>query len=124
MLHSKQKTYFKYPKEAERSLRLALFLFPVWGLTWLAFWFVFKRFHLNGPTIPLLLGRNVFCFVLAALPVLSGWQALKELHRHSGYSVGYLRAIIGIALGASFLIVETITLALIVSFVLQRNMLT
>ena len=123
MPDSRQEPYFRYPKEARRSLRLALFLFPIWGLTWLVFWFVFRQFSVNGPLIPLLFGRNALCFVLASLPVFSGRRALKELRRHSGYSVGYLRAVIGIALGVSFLIVEAITLFLIVSFVLQKNML-
>lgn len=123
MPSSKQEPYFRYPEESGRSLQWALFLFPIWGLSWLLFWLVFRHYHLDGPMIPLLFGRNILCFVLAALPVFSGVRGLKKLKRHSGYSVGYLRAIIGIALGVSFLIVETITLFLSISLVLQRNML-
>ena len=123
MSHVKQTPYFRYPKEAGRSLRWALFLFPAWGLSWLVFWLAFKRYSIDGPVIPLLFGRNILCFALALLPVLSGLRGLKKLRRHSGYSVGYLRAIIGIALGVSFLIVETITLFLGIAFILQKNML-
>lgn len=124
MLYSRKSPVLKCPKQAERSLQLAVYLFPVWGLCWVVAWFSVERLTINGPIIQVLFARNVIGFMLASLPIILGIQGLIELKRHPGYSTGYLRALLGISVGAGFFIVEVISLFLTVALMIQKGLMT
>ena len=57
----------------------------------------------------------------AALPIWFGVQGIRALKSHAGYSTGLLRSVVGISIGASFIIVEVVTLFMVIAFMMQRN---
>jgi hypothetical protein len=74
-----------------------------------------------GPIIPVLFARNAICFVLGLITFVLGVQGLIDLKKHPGYSIGYLRALLGISLGLAFVIVEIVTFSLIVLLMIQKG---
>lgn len=111
----------KTSKKVERASRFALYLFPIWGLSWLLTWLAIKKLTVNGPIIPVLLARNVFCFGLGVTAIILGVQGMIDLKKHPGYSTGYLKAMMGITLGVVFIIVEIVTFSLIVLLIIQKG---
>ncbi len=110
------------PIAAKRSMQWAIFLFPIWGSTWLAALFAIRQWTVYAPAIvPLLFARALLCLLIAALPIWFGVRGIHALKSHAGYSTGLLRSVVGISIGASFVIVEVVTLFMVIAFMMQRN---
>ncbi|GAK54755.1 hypothetical protein U14_06043 [Candidatus Moduliflexus flocculans] len=110
------------PIAAKRSLQWAIFLFPIWGSTWLVALLAVRHWTVYAPAIvPLLFARALFGLLIAALPIWFGIQGIRALKTHAGYSTGLLRSVLGISIGAAFVIVEIVTLFMVIAFMIQRN---
>lgn len=110
------------PVAAKRSLQWAIFLFPIWGFTWLAARLAIGEWTVYAPAmIPLLFARTFVCLLFAVLTIWFGIQGIRALRSHAGYSTGLLRSVLGIAIGAAFTIVEIVTLFMIIALMIQRN---
>ena len=110
------------PVAAKRSMQWAILLFPIWGSTWLASLVAIRQWTVYAPAIvPLLFARALLCLLIAALPIWFGVQGIRALKRHAGYSTGLLRSVIGMSIGASFVIVEVVTLFMVIAFMMQRS---
>jgi len=115
-------TMLRCPIAAKRSLQWALFLFPIWGSTWLVALFVIRQWTVYAPAlVPLLFARTLLCLLIAAIPIWFGVQGIRVLKSHAGYTTGLLRSVLGIAIGAGFAIVEIITLFMVIALMIQRN---
>ncbi len=108
-------------KKVERASRFALYLFPLWGASWVLTWLAIQKLTVNGPIIPVLLARNILCFGLGMAAIVFGIQGIVDLNDHPGFSAGYLRAMAGITLGIIFVIVEIVTFVLIVLLIIQKG---
>ncbi len=110
------------PTAAKRSLQWAIFLFPIWGSTWIAALLAIRQWTVYAPAIiPLLFARALICLLIAALPIWFGIQGIRVLKTHAGYTTGLLRSVLGISIGAAFAIVEIVTLFMVLALMIQRN---
>lgn len=110
------------PTAAKRSLQWAIFLFPIWGITWIIAMFAIRQWTMYAPAIiPILFARALLCLLIAAFPIWLGVQGIRALKRHAGYTSGLLRSVLGIAIGGGFAIVEIVTLFMVIVFMIQRN---
>lgn len=115
-------TALRCPIAAKRSLQWAIFLFPIWGSTWIVTLLAIRQWTVYAPAvIPLLFARTLVCLFIAAMPIWFGIQGIRVLKTHAGYSTGLLRSVLGISIGASFAIVEIVTLFMVIAFMIQRN---
>ncbi len=124
MSESTKLPLLRSPKTARRSLQFAVFLFPAWGISWFISWAVIQQITINGPIISVLFAKNILGFGLAVIPIILGIQGISELKKYPGYSTGYLRAALGISIGAGFFIVEIVTFFLIIALMIQKEGVT
>ena len=119
---SQHSMILRCPAAAKRSLQWAVFLFPIWGSSWLVSLLAVRQWTVYAPAIvPILFACTLLCLLIAAIPIRFGIPGIRVLKNHAGYSTGLLRSMLGISIGVAFAIVEIVTLFMVIAFMIQRN---